>query len=462
MADPLDFSQKKRGGLEALGESPSKWARQDEDGMAGGTRRAEVVHEPAGAEASSENEEGAKENVVMCSSSTSTPSPASLAALLDSSTSSNTSHESLNTIGMQPDEMEKEEGGAAAAVAGAENRPIRAYGQHDVHEDENEEDEEEEGHDLGGSRQEQGQQHQQQEQPRPMQEQEVGDTTPSSSSALSSSSPRPQPQRQPQRQQQQQQQQQQQPHLNSPQAPRMDGVDHWLLMQRLKGVDPSLLLLSLLDDAGLALTMPLSAMSQDTQWTLVRRLLLRDSMNYRKKLRHVNTLDDVVGLIQKSRRILILTGAGLSVACGIPDFRSENGIYARLGEYNLPDPQSMFDMAFFQGNPKPFFKFARELLPGNYRPSVSHRFITELERRSKLLRCYTQNIDVSFCVPVPPSLSASLPPSLFSLLLFQISILAYAKACPPSLPPSVPRARRWSLHRQAAAVPRFLRNSHLP
>ncbi len=400
MADLLDPSQKKRSGLIGRGESPSKWARQDEDAAADTSRitKAEVVVAP-GAE-SAENKEGAKENE--------TPSPASLNAMsvvslpLDSSTSSSTSYESLLTIGMMPDGIEKGEGGAVAAEgAGTENRPMH---EHDVRnnvqdksadENEVEEETEEERNITAKSRHEHQQQHQQQ-QSRPMQEQEVDDSPPSSSSALSSSPP-PQPHRQ-------QQQLLQQPHFNSPQAPRMDGVDHWLLMQRLKGVDPSLLLLSLLEDAGLALTMPLSAMSQDTQWTLIRRLVLRDAMNYRKKLHHVNTLDDVVGLIERSRRILILTGAGLSVACGIPDFRSENGIYARLGEYHLPDPQSMFDLAFFQGNPEPFFQFARELLPGKHRPSRSHRFITALERRSKLLRCYTQNIDVSFCVgPCHPS-----------------------------------------------------------
>ncbi len=72
---------------------------------------------------------------------------------------------------------------------------------------------------------------------------------------------------------------------------------------------------------------------------------------------------------------------------------SENGIYARLGEYNLPDPQCMFDINFFRSNPVPFFSFSRELLPGNFKPSVSHLFIRQLEEQAKLLRCYTQNID---------------------------------------------------------------------
>ena len=36
-----------------------------------------------------------------------------------------------------------------------------------------------------------------------------------------------------------------------------------------------------------------------------------------------------VGLIQSCSRILVLTGAGVSVSCGIPDFRSKDGVYAR-------------------------------------------------------------------------------------------------------------------------------------
>ena len=51
----------------------------------------------------------------------------------------------------------------------------------------------------------------------------------------------------------------------------------------------------------------------------------------------------------------------MSVSCGIPDFRSRDGLYARLAvEYpDLPDPQAMFDINYFERNPYPFFKFAK-------------------------------------------------------------------------------------------------------
>ena len=47
---------------------------------------------------------------------------------------------------------------------------------------------------------------------------------------------------------------------------------------------------------------------------------------------------------------MVLTGAGVSVSCGIPDFRSDQGIYNRLSEFNLTDPQDMFDLRFFKEN----------------------------------------------------------------------------------------------------------------
>ncbi|BGP33143.1 NAD-dependent histone deacetylase sir2 [Rhodotorula toruloides] len=120
----------------------------------------------------------------------------------------------------------------------------------------------------------------------------------------------------------------------------------------------------------------------------------------RDKLMEYNTPHDVVDLIRKSKRILILTGAGVSTSCGIPDFRSPTGLYARLREQNslweLDDPQDMFDLAYFKRNPNVFYSFAKEIYPSNFVPSPCHRFVRLLEMEGKLLRNYTQNIDGLF------------------------------------------------------------------
>ncbi|KAG5641798.1 hypothetical protein DXG03_004184 [Asterophora parasitica] len=82
--------------------------------------------------------------------------------------------------------------------------------------------------------------------------------------------------------------------------------------------------------------------------SLSRELRLRD------RLTQYNTISDAVNLIRTSRRIIILTGAGISVSCGIPDFRSRDGLYASLkdrGQYDLDDPQQMFDINYFRENP---------------------------------------------------------------------------------------------------------------
>lgn len=116
-------------------------------------------------------------------------------------------------------------------------------------------------------------------------------------------------------------------------------------------------------------------------------------MRKRRRLETVNTLQDVTQLLAKANNIMIVTGAGVSVSCGIPDFRSEKGIYSRLQEYELDDPQQMFDIEYFRESPEIFYSFAKELYPAQYQPSPSHLFVKLVEEKGKLLRNYTQNID---------------------------------------------------------------------
>lgn len=64
-----------------------------------------------------------------------------------------------------------------------------------------------------------------------------------------------------------------------------------------------------------------------------------------------------------------------------------------MQKYDLPHPQAIFELDFFNKNPKPFFELAKELFPGSFKPTVCHYFIKLLADKGMLLRHYTQNID---------------------------------------------------------------------
>ncbi|KAG0289632.1 NAD-dependent protein deacetylase sirtuin-2 [Linnemannia gamsii] len=96
----------------------------------------------------------------------------------------------------------------------------------------------------------------------------------------------------------------------------------------------------------------------------------------------------------KANKIIVMTGAGISTAAGIKDFRSPGtGLYDDLEKYNLPFPEAVFDLAFFKESPLPFYQLAKHLYPGQYRPTLTHYLLPLLAKKKLLLRSYTQNID---------------------------------------------------------------------
>ncbi|KAH8928352.1 NAD-dependent deacetylase sirtuin-2 [Atractiella rhizophila] len=108
------------------------------------------------------------------------------------------------------------------------------------------------------------------------------------------------------------------------------------------------------------------------------------------------TLKDVAGLIKdgKANNVIIMSGAGISTSCGIPDFRSpETGLYHNLQKYNLPHPQAIFEINYFVDHPEAFFQLAKELYPGNFTPSLTHFFFVLLHKKGVLKRVFSQNID---------------------------------------------------------------------
>jgi NAD-dependent deacetylase sirtuin 2 len=96
----------------------------------------------------------------------------------------------------------------------------------------------------------------------------------------------------------------------------------------------------------------------------------------------------------RAKKIILMTGAGISCGAGIPDFRSiGTGLYSQLEKYHLPEPTDVFTLSYFEQHPEPFFDLVGALLPGNHKPTPLHYFGRLLYDKRLLVRQYTQNID---------------------------------------------------------------------
>jgi NAD-dependent deacetylase len=96
-------------------------------------------------------------------------------------------------------------------------------------------------------------------------------------------------------------------------------------------------------------------------------------------------------LIRHAGTVVALSGAGLSTAAGIPDFRGPRGLYVT----RRYDPEKVFDIQAFRLDPRPFFEFSRDFLGiiDGIRPTTTHRFLAALESAGRLNTVVTQNID---------------------------------------------------------------------
>ncbi|KAK9962748.1 hypothetical protein ABG768_008100 [Culter alburnus] len=137
--------------------------------------------------------------------------------------------------------------------------------------------------------------------------------------------------------------------------------------------------------------------SGDTEMDFLRSLFSRTlGLSPGDKVLDELTLDGVARYILsgKCKNIICMVGAGISTSAGIPDFRSPGtGLYANLQKYNLPYPEAIFQIDYFKKHPEPFFALARELYPGQFKPTVCHYFMKMLKDKGLLRRCYSQNID---------------------------------------------------------------------
>ena len=102
-------------------------------------------------------------------------------------------------------------------------------------------------------------------------------------------------------------------------------------------------------------------------------------------------LEKLKDWVAESGRIVFFGGAGVSTESGIPDFRSEDGLYRQ--SYRYP-PETILSRSFFERHPEEFFAFYRDkmLFPGA-KPNPVHRWLAEWEQAGRLAAVVTQNID---------------------------------------------------------------------
>ena len=98
-------------------------------------------------------------------------------------------------------------------------------------------------------------------------------------------------------------------------------------------------------------------------------------------------------MVDDARHIVFFGGAGVSTESGIPDFRSETGLYKAQQEYGR-SPEEMISHSFFMRDPDTFFHYYKEnLIYRDARPNAAHLGLAEIERSGKDIKVVTQNID---------------------------------------------------------------------
>jgi len=109
--------------------------------------------------------------------------------------------------------------------------------------------------------------------------------------------------------------------------------------------------------------------------------------------RIMNTkIKQLAALIKQSRNAVFFGGAGVSTESGIPDFRSETGLYAAQEVYAYP-PEKLLSYSLFREQPELFFRYYKENLTSFAKPNPAHFALAELEEKGKISAVITQNID---------------------------------------------------------------------
>jgi NAD-dependent deacetylase len=101
--------------------------------------------------------------------------------------------------------------------------------------------------------------------------------------------------------------------------------------------------------------------------------------------------DPLPDWLTQARRIVVLTGAGISTESGIPDYRGPNGVWTRD-----PDAEKLVTLSFYMADPeirRRSWLLRQAMQDADPQPNTGHRALVDLERQGRLRALVTQNID---------------------------------------------------------------------
>ena len=105
----------------------------------------------------------------------------------------------------------------------------------------------------------------------------------------------------------------------------------------------------------------------------------------------MNKIEQLKKWIDESNNIVFFGGAGVSTESGIPDFRSQDGLYNK--KYKYP-PETIVSHSFFVNHTEEFYEFYRDkMIYTDAKPNKAHLALARLEEIGRLRAIVTQNID---------------------------------------------------------------------
>jgi len=107
----------------------------------------------------------------------------------------------------------------------------------------------------------------------------------------------------------------------------------------------------------------------------------------------MSKINELQEIIDSSDNIVFFGGAGVSTESGIPDFRSESGIFKSLEKYG-DTPENLVSHSYYLDHTEEFFEYYKDnLVFKDAKPNSAHLKLAELEKAGKLKAVITQNID---------------------------------------------------------------------